>query len=32
IFARGAIKAAIWLAGKPPGRYAMDDVLGLPRT
>jgi 4-hydroxy-tetrahydrodipicolinate reductase len=29
IFARGALKAAAWLAGKPPGRYRMDDVLGL---
>ena len=30
IFATGALKAATWLAGKPPGRYTMDDVLGLP--
>lgn len=29
IFARGALKAAQWLAGKPAGRYSMDDVLGL---
>lgn len=29
IFARGALKAALWLAGKPSGRYRMDDVLGL---
>jgi 4-hydroxy-tetrahydrodipicolinate reductase len=29
IFARGALKAAAWLAGKPAGRYTMDDVLGL---
>lgn len=29
IFARGAVKAATWLAGKPAGRYAMADVLGL---
>jgi 4-hydroxy-tetrahydrodipicolinate reductase len=29
IFARGAVKAALWLAGKPAGRYAMGDVLGL---
>jgi 4-hydroxy-tetrahydrodipicolinate reductase len=28
-FARGAIRAAIWLAGKPAGRYDMMDVLGL---
>ncbi|WP_416906971.1 MAG: 4-hydroxy-tetrahydrodipicolinate reductase [Polymorphobacter sp.] len=30
IFARGALRAALWLAGKPKGRYTMDDVLGLP--
>ena len=29
IFANGAVKAALWLAGKPAGRYAMSDVLGL---
>ena len=29
IFARGALKAALWLAGKPAGRYTMADVLGL---
>ncbi|HEV2569409.1 4-hydroxy-tetrahydrodipicolinate reductase [Sphingomonas sp.] len=29
IFARGAIRAAQWLAGKPAGRYSMADVLGL---
>ncbi len=29
IFARGAVRAALWLAGKPAGRYAMADVLGL---
>ena len=29
IFARGAVKAALWLAGRPAGRYAMKDVLGL---
>ena len=28
IFARGAVKAALWLAGKPAGRYTMDQVLG----
>jgi 4-hydroxy-tetrahydrodipicolinate reductase len=28
-FARGAIAAALWLAGKAPGRYTMADVLGL---
>jgi len=29
IFARGAVKAALWLRGKEPGRYDMNDVLGL---
>jgi 4-hydroxy-tetrahydrodipicolinate reductase len=29
IFARGAIRAARWLADKPAGRYTMGDVLGL---
>jgi len=29
IFARGAVKAALWLAGRPAGRYAMSDVLRL---
>jgi 4-hydroxy-tetrahydrodipicolinate reductase len=29
IFARGALRAAQWLAGKPPGLYGMKDVLGL---
>jgi 4-hydroxy-tetrahydrodipicolinate reductase len=29
IFARGALKAARWLAGKPAGLYDMKDVLGL---
>ncbi len=30
IFARGAVKAALWLAeGRAPGRYTMADVLGL---
>ncbi|MEO5656874.1 MAG: 4-hydroxy-tetrahydrodipicolinate reductase [Nitrospiria bacterium] len=28
-FARGALRAAEWLAGKPPGLYDMQDVLGL---
>jgi 4-hydroxy-tetrahydrodipicolinate reductase len=31
IFARGAVQAALWAQGKPPGRYDMFDVLGLPR-
>ncbi|KLE34031.1 4-hydroxy-tetrahydrodipicolinate reductase [Aurantiacibacter luteus] len=29
IFARGAIRGAAWLIGRPPGRYTMRDVLGL---
>jgi len=29
IFARGAVKAALWARGKKPGLYAMADVLGL---
>jgi len=29
IFARGAVKGAAWMIGKPAGRYAMEDVLGL---
>lgn len=28
-FALGALKAAKWLAGKKPGRYGMENVLGL---
>ncbi len=31
VFADGALTAAIWAAGKPPGLYSMADVLGLPR-
>jgi len=29
IFARGALRAAKWVIGKPPGLYSMQDVLGL---
>ena len=29
LFARGAAEAALWVAGKPPGAYDMQDVLGL---
>jgi 4-hydroxy-tetrahydrodipicolinate reductase len=29
IYARGALHAARWLAGRPPGLYRMADVLGL---
>jgi len=28
-FAQGAVRAALWLAGKPAGLYDMRDVLGL---
>jgi 4-hydroxy-tetrahydrodipicolinate reductase len=28
-YVRGALAAAKFLAGKPPGRYSMEDVLGL---
>jgi 4-hydroxy-tetrahydrodipicolinate reductase len=28
-FARGALRAAQWLVGQPPGLYSMQDVLGL---
>ena len=29
IFARGAVQAALWAHGKPPGLYSMKDVLGF---
>jgi 4-hydroxy-tetrahydrodipicolinate reductase len=29
IFAAGAVRAALWLHGQPPGLYGMPDVLGL---
>lgn len=28
-FARGAVRAALWSAGKPPGLYGMTNVLGM---
>jgi 4-hydroxy-tetrahydrodipicolinate reductase len=28
-FARGAVRAAQWTAGRPPGLYDMRDVLGV---
>lgn len=31
LFARGAVEAAHWVLGKPPGLYAMSDVLGFTR-
>jgi 4-hydroxy-tetrahydrodipicolinate reductase len=29
VFAKGAVRAALWLKGKPPGLYTMRDVLGF---
>lgn len=29
IFARGAVRAALWMIGREPGRYTMNDVLDL---
>jgi 4-hydroxy-tetrahydrodipicolinate reductase len=29
LFARGALEAALWVAGEPPGLYDMIDVLGF---
>ncbi len=29
LFARGAVKAALWAGGKKPGLYSMMDVLGI---
>ncbi len=29
VFARGALRAARWVAEQPPGRYSMRDVLGF---
>jgi len=29
IFARGAVRAAEWLRGREPGRYTMDQILGI---
>jgi 4-hydroxy-tetrahydrodipicolinate reductase len=31
VFARGALRAAAWVCGRPAGRYSMKDVLGLER-
>ena len=27
VFADGAVRAAVWIAGRPPGLYGMQDVL-----
>ncbi len=29
VFARGAVRAALWVAGRKPGLYDMQDVLGI---
>ena len=29
VFARGAVRAALWTEGKAPGLYSMGDVLGF---
>jgi len=29
MFAAGAVRAAAWTAGKPPGLYSMEDVMGV---
>jgi len=29
LFARGALKAALWAHGRKPGLYSMADVLGF---
>ena len=29
VFADGAVRAALWAAAQPPGRYGMGDVLGF---
>jgi 4-hydroxy-tetrahydrodipicolinate reductase len=31
LFARGALAAALWVRARPPGLYAMSDVLGFDR-
>jgi 4-hydroxy-tetrahydrodipicolinate reductase len=31
-FARGAVRAAMWVVGQPNGFYDMQDVLGLKKT
>ena len=29
VFARGALEAGAWLVGRPPGRYTIEQALGL---
>ena len=30
VFAEGALHAALWLQGRPPGHYSMGDILAIP--
>ena len=32
VYAEGAVRAAVWVAGQPPGLYGMLDVLGMARS
>ncbi len=32
IFAQGAVQAAFWVIGRPPGLYGMTDVMGISET
>jgi 4-hydroxy-tetrahydrodipicolinate reductase len=32
MFAQGAVRAALWLQGRPPGLYDMTDVIGIRHT
>ena len=32
VFARGAVRAALWVHGRPPGLYGMEDVLEMADT
>lgn len=32
VFARGALRAALWLIGQPPGRYGMSDIVKLDQS
>lgn len=29
IYAKGAVRAAVWVVGQPPGLYSLKEVLGL---
>ena len=32
MFAQGAVRAAFWVQGRPPGLYGMTDVMGISKT